>query len=238
MEKSCEYCGEQFNAKRSHTKFCSRNCQQMAYFKRNGFKPKSKEWFERTDLNESTNPIPALKIVKGDLFHTIKRVQRTQDLLNFSQAILWPDKNFCEAEQIKLKLLLAEHFRDSKDIDLTFRELVERTVLAKRWVEEKEYRTMLSPKDWFNIDRIDGLYFTHRLYGRMLTQRNTIPSYELALTIFSEAILRYCEHKNVLDIYSYREKFIKLYRMDLLQYYFNAIMHIQFINLQPTNHEN
>lgn len=36
MEKNCIYCGKQYTSKRSSRKYCSDNCKQMAYFKRNG----------------------------------------------------------------------------------------------------------------------------------------------------------------------------------------------------------
>lgn len=36
MEKDCIYCGTNFTAIRSSKKYCSDNCKQMAYFKRNG----------------------------------------------------------------------------------------------------------------------------------------------------------------------------------------------------------
>jgi hypothetical protein len=36
MESTCLYCGRHFTAIRSSKKYCSDNCKQMAYFKRNG----------------------------------------------------------------------------------------------------------------------------------------------------------------------------------------------------------
>ena len=37
MGNNCAYCRTYFEAKRSHKKYCSDNCKQMAYFARNGF---------------------------------------------------------------------------------------------------------------------------------------------------------------------------------------------------------
>ena len=36
MQNNCEYCGDPFKAKRVTRKYCSDNCKQLAYFKRNG----------------------------------------------------------------------------------------------------------------------------------------------------------------------------------------------------------
>ncbi len=37
MEKNCLYCSTHFTTNRKNKKYCSDNCKQMAYFKRNGF---------------------------------------------------------------------------------------------------------------------------------------------------------------------------------------------------------
>lgn len=36
-EKPCQHCGKNFVPQRSSKKYCSDNCRQMSYFKRNGF---------------------------------------------------------------------------------------------------------------------------------------------------------------------------------------------------------
>lgn len=36
MNKACLYCGTEMNCKRLSKKYCSDNCKQLAYFKRNG----------------------------------------------------------------------------------------------------------------------------------------------------------------------------------------------------------
>lgn len=50
MQKNCEYCGNHFTFQRSTRKYCSDNCKQMAYFRRNGFVP-----VHESDLNQSDN---------------------------------------------------------------------------------------------------------------------------------------------------------------------------------------
>lgn len=219
---SCKICGASLSEPRDE------NCHnaQCPFRTQSDSNEKSNNFSQRESPRLSN-----LKVIKGDLFDTVKRVKRTQDLLTFSNAVLWPEKTFGELDQLTLHPLIAEHFRGSRDIDETFCELVERTVMAKRWIEEKSYRFIPSPKKWFDIDYIDGLYFTHVLYGRMLTVRNTIPNYEYGLYVLSHAVKQYSDTQNLLDIYPYREVLIRLNRIDLLQYYFNAIMHIQFINL-------
>lgn len=40
MNKACLYCGTEMNCKRLSKKYCSDNCKQLAYFKRNGLQLK------------------------------------------------------------------------------------------------------------------------------------------------------------------------------------------------------
>jgi hypothetical protein len=218
MKKFCENCGRTLDGKAT----CE-NCITELDARYQTNKSETKE-DSQSEISEK------LEQFKIRLLNSIMLEKRCQDLLTFSNAVLWPDETFSEEKKMSLLPLITEHFRDSNNINQTFRELVERTVMAKRWVDEKEYRTLLSPAFWFNINRIDGLYSTHSLYGKMLTQKKTIPSYQFGLTVISEAVLRFCQHQNILHINGYRDQFIKLNRMDLLQYYFSAVMHIQFVN--------
>lgn len=39
MQKDCEYCRKRFDGRRSNRKYCSDNCKQMAYYRRNGLMP-------------------------------------------------------------------------------------------------------------------------------------------------------------------------------------------------------
>lgn len=229
MEKFCKHCQKRFNAKYPETIYCSMACSKFRFKVRANEKAKADK--EKREQENAKPSCPQFKLTEGGLFNSIKRVQRTQDLLTFTQSIFWLEKTFSEEEQLRLKLLIAEHFHGSTDVDRTFKELIARTCLTKQWVDEKPYRTILEPAEWFDVNSAEGLDSAEGLYNKILTQRTTIPSYQYGITIITEAILKYFEKKNVLDIYSYRKQFIKLHRMDLLQIYFNAIIHIQFINL-------
>lgn len=37
MKRKCEHCDSEYECKRLTKKYCSDNCKQLAYFKRNGF---------------------------------------------------------------------------------------------------------------------------------------------------------------------------------------------------------
>ena len=58
MEKNCLYCSAHFTTNRKNKKYCSDNCKQMAYFKRNGFVLSGKS---ETDNVKYNAPAPVLE---------------------------------------------------------------------------------------------------------------------------------------------------------------------------------
>jgi hypothetical protein len=56
-EKPCQYCGENFTPLRSSKKYCSNNCKQMDYFKRNGLTLVGNPENEHQEEQEETEPL-------------------------------------------------------------------------------------------------------------------------------------------------------------------------------------
>jgi chemotaxis protein histidine kinase CheA len=73
-EKPCQYCGENFTPKRITKKYCSDNCRQMDYFKRNGFTQSGNIENDEQKENfnaENTNPV---NTVKEEIAEEVKEV--------------------------------------------------------------------------------------------------------------------------------------------------------------------
>ena len=144
--------------------------------------------------------------------------------------MLWSTRDFTEEQQNTYKRLIAEHFLQSGNADETFKNLVEKVVLAKRYVLEKPYRFIAEPSDWLNIRFFNGLSGAAKWHDALQEQRTHNPAFGESLSVFADAILNYAEERNVLDIVFYRQFFISIKAWDLLQWYMNAVMHYQFIN--------
>jgi hypothetical protein len=215
MYHTCQFCGEDFIPKATEVKYCSNSCRQLDELRIKLF---------------TSQQAPPLKVIKGDLFNTIKRVRRTEHFWIFCHSLLWGARNFTQEQQHEYKVLIAEHFRNTEDIDATFKMLIESAVVAKRLFIFK-HREVQAPQLWLNANYFYGLIEAIKQYDRIEIQRKSLPNYEMGLTILSEAVADYFDKRNMLDIYGYREQFIKLGQADLLQFYLNAVMHIQFINL-------
>jgi hypothetical protein len=174
--------------------------------------------------------IPENKIQHGDLFNNLKKVQRANDYWIFCHSFFWNTQNYTEDQQNQFRNSIIKYFEGSNDIDNSFIELVQRACLAKQYVQEKNYRSMALPGEWFDPNFIGGLAYSKCWFDKVLEHRNTSKYFLKDIEIFSNAILSYAENKNILDIAFYRQIFIDLKNHDLLQWYMNAVMHFQFIN--------
>lgn len=224
MKKICLQCRKEFETENTIKHFCSALCKAEAW-------KASKSGFGSNEENSNTKKeIPFIHVEEGKLFDSIKQVKRTEEFFVFCHSMLWSTRDFSEDEQNTCKRLIADHFLKSTNVDETFKDLVEKVVLAKRYVLEKPYRFIAEPTDWLNIKFYNGLSGANKWHDALQEQREINPEFGVSLNVFANAILHYAEERNLLDIVFYRQLFINLKAWDLLQWYMNAVMHYQFIN--------
>jgi hypothetical protein len=184
---------------------------------------------EKTELKSTR--FPHLKVIKGGRSLRTRREKRIEQFWLFCQATFWNTQLFSDAQVTEFKTLIGEHFKESKNSDKTFKKLVERVCLAKRYVTRKQGRYVSKPVDWLNINYKNGLTATASWYEAVEEQRKTVPNYNEGILILAGAMLNYCKRRNILDILHYRKQLIDLKQYDLLQIYMNSILHIDYLNL-------
>jgi hypothetical protein len=225
--KTCLHCEADFIAQRITKKYCSNNCKQMAYFKRNSF---TQPILKDEELHYNQNAIAFLKVIKGGLFPPSKLDNLIETFWLFCHAALWNTETFSETETEEFKKLIAEYFIHCKNPDDKFKELVERVCLVKRYVQRRNGRYISKPIDWLNINYVNGLASTKKWFISVVFQRLKVPHYNEGIALLAKAVLKYSESRNILDMLYYRKELIKQKQTDLLQIYMNAIMHMQYFN--------
>jgi len=170
------------------------------------------------------------RIIRGGLYSPTKRVKRINDFWTFCHSTFWSTQIFKETQEEKFKDLISAYFQKGKDSDEMFSQLVQRAVLAKRYVKRRNTRYMTKPEDWLNINYKKGLKGTETWFQEVEQQRLTVPTHNEALELLAEAVLCWAKKRNILDVPVYREKFIAMKQFDLLFLYTNAVMHFQYIN--------
>ena len=145
-----------------------------------------------------------------------------------AQASLWFGKNFSEKEEAQLKDLIVEHFLNGQDSRKTFKELIERLGLAKRYVARKRGRYISKPQDYLNIHYPLGLAGTAAWLEQVKQVRKDVPEYNKGLTTFAKAVLAFTENPSATEFYKGKKQLIEQNQFDLLQVYNNVILKIQY----------
>jgi hypothetical protein len=179
---------------------------------------------------EKRQTVTHLKVVKSIYKPLEISTSRIDQFWIFCNAVLWPNQQFQNAEIKEYKKLIAEHFRNSRNYDKTFKQLIERVCLAKRYVARRKGRYISKPVDWLNINYKNGLAGTASWYKVVEKQRKTVPHYNEGIAKLSEAVLSYCIIPSLFDIRCNYKKLITLKQYDLVQLYVNTIMHMQYLN--------
>lgn len=181
-------------------------------------------------INEQFETEIFLKLIKGGLYQTAKKQQRINDFWIFCHSTFWSTENFTSEEQEKFKQLIADHFKGCDNPNKKFKELVQRAVMAKRYIQRRSGRYIAKPIDWFNIYFKTGLSGTEKWYREMIIQRVTVPHYNEGIKLLAKAVLDYSKDENPFEVEYYRNEFIKNKQTTLLFLYTNFIMHKEFIN--------
>jgi hypothetical protein len=168
-----------------------------------------------------------LKVIRGGTSREANK------LINASWAVvqsaLWNSRHFNPNEVAQLKELIADHYDNGKSIKATFKDLIERICLAKRYVARKKGRYISKPVDWLNIHYHNGLAGTASWLQEVKEQRKTVPQYNQGISTLAKGILKYIESPSMVVFYQYRRMLIEQKQQDLLQIFYNTIIHLQFL---------
>lgn len=171
------------------------------------------------------------KIIQLNVFQQPQQ-RKTNALINAvwaaAQASLWFGKSFSVKEEEQLKELIAEHFFNGVDSRKTFKELIERLSLAKRYVARKRGRYISKPQDYLNIHYPLGLAGTATWLEQVKLVRKEVPEYNKGITTLAKAILAFIENPSSTEFYKGKKQLIEQNQFDLLQVYNNVILKIQY----------
>ena len=181
--------------------------------------------------NRKKSSTPKLRVIRGGKYQNSKIETRVNQFWQFCHACLWNNEQFTEEQTSEFKKLIAEYFtgiKNTREADKTFRELIERVCLAKRYVNRRPYRFISKPIDWLNINYKNGLAGTAKWYSKVEEQRKTVPHYNEGISLLSRAVLAYCDLSSPLVINLHREVLMEEKQTDLLQIFMNTVMHIRY----------
>lgn len=183
--------------------------------------------------NESLKRIKnkSAKIIQLNIFEQQEKII-TDKLINalwsFIKGALWLNVEFSTAEEKYFKQLLAEHFEANQNPKQTFKNLIERVCLAKRYVQRKPGRYISKPQDWLNIHYPHGLIRTAQWLNEVNKVRQNVPEYNLGITTLANGILKFIYSPNKTTVKKYKALLIEQNQTELLQLFYNTIIHIHY----------
>lgn len=183
---------------------------------------------EKKSNTERKNQATKLKVIKGGKYPKTKKDIAVENLWLFTHAALWNTQLFTEEETEEFKNLLSEYFKGQRNIDKTFKQLVERVCLAKRYLARKKGRYISKPIDWLNINYKNGLAGTASWYKTVAEQRLTVPHYNEGISALANSVFNFCEKPSLKELHQSRLELIRLKQHDLLQTYMNTIIYVKF----------
>lgn len=151
-------------------------------------------------------------------------------ILNVAQAGLWPNQTFSAKEKLALKELISDHFSNGKNDKKTFKELLERICLAKRYVARRRGRYISKPQDWLNIHYPLGLAGTSAWLQRVNEVRSEVPEYNKGIKTFANAVLSFMESPGEARFHKCRKQLADQKQYDLIQVFYAAIINLQYAN--------
>ena len=78
-------------------------------------------------------------------------IELVLEIITFRHATFRSTQNFTSQEEQYFKSLIREHFKNSKNCDETFFELIERTALANRYMSRRAGRYKPNTSVWLNL---------------------------------------------------------------------------------------
>lgn len=183
---------------------------------------------ETQNTNIQSEKIPVLKIIKGGKNPDSEK--HIDAIWTVAYSALWNNRTFTRKETDQFKKLIADHFNNGKKAKTTFKELVERICLAKRFVARGKGRYISKPIDWLNINYHNGLAKTAVWLEKTNEQRKTCPEYNKGITTLAKGLLKFSETESMAVFYRYRRLLMEQKQHDLLQILYNAVLNLQYFN--------
>lgn len=230
QNKNCAYCEKQFITNSDQEVYCSSDCYEAA-----GTERLLRDIFKQTDnsAEQTHHFFPGLghhthEVNSGTTYQSFKRLKHIQDFWTFCNATLWPDMDFSEEQQNLFRRLIGRYFDNKRCSELVFVELIERVCVLRIYFNRYRDIKIPQPENWLRGSRYCNLKCSQLWHEDFLKKIER--GKELASTIkeVASAYHRFVQGNNLLVVSALRRELIDNKQPELLQIFYNAVMHQLF----------
>ncbi len=133
-----------------------------------------------------------------------------------AQSALWADKTFTEKDKEEFLSLISGYYRGNKNKLACFKQIVQRILLARRYVNGNKYRYIPKPADWLNIHFTYGISGTKSWYERIREERKKVPHYNEGIKLFADGVWEYLSSPTAKNYTSLHEQLFQQDQHDLI----------------------
>lgn len=132
---------------------------------------------------------PTLRLIKGGKVSKFQRcISATWQI---AQSALWPDKVFSESDVKEFRTLIAIYYKGRADKTACLKQIIQRILLAKRYVSRNNGRYVSHPINWLNIHFSYGISGTKAWYKQIEEERKQVPHYNEGINLFANGVWKF-----------------------------------------------
>ena len=178
-------------------------------------------------LLHKTIPLPAVLPEKG------KQAELNTAILsgaawNFAHSVLWPEQEFSKEVLSRVMVSIHCYFHEAIDKKKAFTGFCERIILTHKFITAQTARFVPNPSVWFNRNYEHGFAGTKSWYQQVQLKREDVPGYLQHISVIANHYFDYTLKPSVKTFQSCRKKLLELKANSLLQYFYNAIIHLTY----------
>lgn len=158
---------------------------------------------------------PSLRLIKGG--KTSKFQKCISATWQIAQSALWPDKVFSESDKKEFRSLIAVYYKGRADKTACTKQIIQRILLAKRYVSRGKGRYVSKPADWLNIHFSYGISGTKTWYKQIEEERKNVPHYNEGIKLFADGVWKFLCQPTSENYEALHEALVRHEQYDLIE---------------------
>ena len=148
---------------------------------------------------------------------------------SFACAALWPHELIQPKEIESCKEFISHYFQLHGNRKEALTIFCERILFAKEYFDHYPHYKV-HPVVWFHHNNDEGFTSTLSWYQQLLVRRQLVPEFRRDLQVITNCFLQYALKPSAASVKECRNKLLALRANDLLQIFYNSIIHIHYSN--------
>jgi hypothetical protein len=149
---------------------------------------------------------------------------------SFAYTILWQEQQFPKNEIDLARQHIQHYFECATNKKIAFTAFCERILLTNRFLSADRSRFVPLPSIWLNRNYEHGFAGTRSWFQKIQLKRQDVPGYLQHISTIAEQYRQYALKPSAKVFNTCRKKLLELKAYGLLQYFYNSIIHLNYIN--------